>query len=221
MGVSTDAIVFCGWLLPEYDEVEILEGEKIWEAYDSVAGEYAVDIIKHCSGSYPMWAAAIPGTILRAFRGAPVEFATEHVGDLSDLVKLGLALLPLLPLLGRKRRESRHAGEDEGGHDGLAIVAHVSTEVPTEIADIEARAPPAETDRRRLNVRGLIPVVRLLGHRACSLEVDGVRDRPGDERESTFDGFAAKGERDAEAVVVDRDRAAADLNAITHWSVPA
>lgn len=90
MGVSTDAIVFCGWLLPQYDEEQEIEDLPIWDAYDSPAGELPVDVIHHCHGEFPMWAIAIPGTIARASRGDPVELMPEHV--LFDVDKVSAAI---------------------------------------------------------------------------------------------------------------------------------
>jgi hypothetical protein len=105
MGQSTDAILAYGFDLGSEDEppeaiqrameetgvddvddwIERLAGVEPWEPNrpDSYWAEkreklaaFPIDIIRHCSGDYPMYFLAIRGTEVRANRGSPQKVST-------------------------------------------------------------------------------------------------------------------------------------------------
>ena len=45
------------------------DSQRAWDA----ANPLPVDVISHCSGDYPLWILAVPGTHISANRGYPVE----------------------------------------------------------------------------------------------------------------------------------------------------
>jgi hypothetical protein len=101
MGVSTNAILFYGFLIEEdSDNQEVItmeDGggtdrdnfwarkfnlpENDWETIYEHQGEYPVRIGTHCSGDYPMYYIAIRASEIVANRGYPEELKAE------DLVK--------------------------------------------------------------------------------------------------------------------------------------
>ena len=85
MGVSTDAYLFYGTLLPDPEE----DSDIPWDGYDGGEdGEWgqinnwlkdtltfeeyeSIEIITHYSNNYPMYAIALKGTVTCAHRGCP------------------------------------------------------------------------------------------------------------------------------------------------------
>jgi hypothetical protein len=88
MGVSTDGLVFFGFLIADGSEThERIEREKragpdgepnpgtlgwlVWMGDE----DGAVEIGTHCSGEYPMYFVAVKATVIRAWRGRPMDLS--------------------------------------------------------------------------------------------------------------------------------------------------
>ena len=77
MGVSTDAIIAYGVELPEdqMDNIDnIVGGEE-----EEKLNEQGLAIVYHCSDEYPMAILAVKDTVIRAWRGSPVEIRREDL----------------------------------------------------------------------------------------------------------------------------------------------
>jgi len=96
MGISSDGILFYGWILDE----ESADAEKIAAAWDE-ANEYDgegnlsplarlfwdyptkgnIEVVNHCSYDYPMYGIAAKGSVNTNSRGYPERISTLEVPD--------------------------------------------------------------------------------------------------------------------------------------------
>ena len=119
MGVSTDAILFYGIDFDESimenqtDEADDVFSEnpegwlakylgcdaEDWKTRSLFLEATAVELVKHCSVDFPMYALAIRGSVTRAYRGYPKQVAVESrdTGPWDELLAVACDKLGLLP----------------------------------------------------------------------------------------------------------------------------
>lgn len=60
--------------------------DPVWSAYwkakrERIPAEHPADLVHHCSGEYPMYFLAVPGTEVKANRGYPKAFSLPVITD--------------------------------------------------------------------------------------------------------------------------------------------
>lgn len=81
MGTSTNAYIAYGIDLDE--DVDFLD-EKYGDDWKWSLDDGRVEVITHCSGEYPLYIVAVPGSVKSAYRGSPTRINPDVEFNISD-----------------------------------------------------------------------------------------------------------------------------------------